>query len=389
MNLVFSHFVNKEILTKSICLFLLIFMFSCSSSTESDNFSIRGVLFVQDEPLSNANVQIDENLNWKTTTDEFGEFEVQGVTDGEHILRASKVEDNDQIVSIESSVNINQSTTDLGEIRLPLPPFMYDIDSVNTTHEKVPLRWSLANDPEFREYKVYRRDNPGLDEDTGELIFVSTSREDTTFIDTPSSSGITYYYRVYVLSAFGKLGGSNLVNIKVPSKNLIQNPGLEESSDGIRPDIWKDGTMTTNEGNITDIFLDSENKINGEYGGKLIFNPAFLPPDHIDIKITQLISKNEFEIGEEYEFSIWIKTGDLKLWLYIIEGYPYSNYWLQPLGNTPIEKNTDWTKYSKTFFADENNLHVDPEVTFFFDDINQTELAYAWIDEVSIKKISK
>ena len=104
---------------------------------------------------------------------------------------------------------------------------MYDIDSMNTTHEKVPLRWSLANGPEFREYKVYRRDNPGLDEDTGELIFVSTSIKDTTFVDTPSSTATIYYYRVYVLSAYGKLGGSNLVNTEVPSKNLIQNPGFE------------------------------------------------------------------------------------------------------------------------------------------------------------------
>ena len=137
MKLVFAHFVNKEIMTRYICLFLIIFMFSCSSSTDSDNFSIKGVLFVQDEPLSNANVQIDENLNWKTTTDESGQFEIQGITDGEHILRASKVEDNDQIVSIDSSVNLNQSITDLGVIRLPLPPFMYNIDSMNTTYEKV------------------------------------------------------------------------------------------------------------------------------------------------------------------------------------------------------------------------------------------------------------
>ena len=36
---------------------------------------------------------------------------------------------------------------------------------------------------DFREYKVYRRDSPGIDETSGELIFVSTARAQTTFLD--------------------------------------------------------------------------------------------------------------------------------------------------------------------------------------------------------------
>lgn len=377
---------NKKKMINFLNLLFISVLFSCSSSTDSDSYTLNGTLLVQDKPLTNASVQVDDNLNWKTTTDESGGFEINGLTEGEHTLYASKVEDNDQLVSIESSVNLNQTSTNLGEIKLPIPPVMYAIDSANTTYEKVHLRWSQASGSEFREYKVYRKDDPGLDQDTGELVFVSTSKEDTSFIDTPASSGTNYFYRVYVLSDYGKLGGSNLVNIQVPAKNLIQNPSFEESTDGIRPDIWKDGIMTTNEGNITDIFLDSLNVVSGNYSGRLVFNPEYLQGYTGDIKITQMVSRYEFEIGKEYEFSVWLKTGDLKLYLYFIEGYPYGNWWLQPLGNDPIAKNTDWKKYSKKFIADENNLHIDLEVAFMFDN-SQTEPAYAWIDDISIKKV--
>ena len=127
--------------------FIIIFFFiiiSCSTSsspTESGSFILEGILSVQGEPLQNASVQVDDKLNWKTTTGTDGYFKISGLTEGEHTFTASKKESNEQLVSIESTINLSDETTNLGEIRLPVPPFMYAIDSSNITYSAVPLRW--------------------------------------------------------------------------------------------------------------------------------------------------------------------------------------------------------------------------------------------------------
>jgi len=78
------------------------------------------------------------------------------------------------------------------------------------------LEYRLNN---FYEYKIYRHYHTGLDENTGTLIHVSTSADDTIFNDigTDLEYGLTpattYYYRVYINNNFGRLGGSNIIGV--------------------------------------------------------------------------------------------------------------------------------------------------------------------------------
>ena len=93
----------------------------------------------------------------------------------------------------------------------------------------VALSWLRTDAADFREYKVYRRDSPGIDEIAGELIFVSTARNDATFVDTDALAGTRYYYRVYVMNDSGRLGGSNIVSADVTTDNLIPDGGFESA----------------------------------------------------------------------------------------------------------------------------------------------------------------
>jgi len=70
----------------------------------------------------------------------------------------------------------------------------------------------MSDADDFREYKLYRHSTSGFDESTGELLHISTFRNDTSFTDSiPHSS--TYYYRLYQMNEYGRLGGSNIVKI--------------------------------------------------------------------------------------------------------------------------------------------------------------------------------
>ena len=62
-------------------------------------------------------------------------------------------------------------------------------------------------------------------------------------------------------------------------KNLIKNPDFEESTDGIRPDIWKEYVWYCPPcgGFVNNIFIDSANVQSGNYSGRMEFYPYLLP----------------------------------------------------------------------------------------------------------------
>jgi hypothetical protein len=112
---------------------------------------------------------------------------------------------------------------DVGTIALPAP---VALTSPEVSDRTVTLSWTSTDDPGFREYKIYRAISSGLDESTGELRHVETSRDATTYVDgagwedqpispgTPVRPDSHYYYRVFVLDEFGLLGGSNVVGAR-------------------------------------------------------------------------------------------------------------------------------------------------------------------------------
>lgn len=113
-------------------------------------------------------------------------------------------------VKLEKKIDL-QNDLFIGELRLPEPVYIELATNSEQNITTVTLSWTKASEALFREYKLYRHTSPGLDESTGELIYLTTNIDDKSFSDH-IERGSTYYYRVFILSQFDKMGGSNIIN---------------------------------------------------------------------------------------------------------------------------------------------------------------------------------
>lgn len=193
--------------------------------------------------MVDAQVSLDKLQNYSTITDETGSFEISKVPKGNYKLTIYKNLPEGNFTEINKNVAVNDDLT-LSELLLPKAVFLYPL--TNVTSSSMEISWSPTDAADFREYKIYRHTTPGLDETTGLLIYVSTSVRDTTFNDTELFESTTYYYRVYVMNEFGRLGGSNISSTKTLNKNLFRNGDFESFDSSNRPEYWS----TT-----TDVFL--------------------------------------------------------------------------------------------------------------------------------------
>ena len=106
-------------------------------------------------------------------------------------------------------IEVTQSLA-LKSMILPEPVRLNDpVITQGLAEDKVKLVWTSYHSDDYREYKVYAHSMPGLDETTGELIYVATNPTDTTF-ETVLPHSSKMYYRVFVLSETSLLAGSNL-----------------------------------------------------------------------------------------------------------------------------------------------------------------------------------
>ncbi|MGB5237932.1 MAG: hypothetical protein WBN59_09895 [Flavobacteriaceae bacterium] len=225
--------------TLLVSLLFLIACISCNSDENAGSFKINGFVIYNDEAADQVNVMVDDKFNLSATTDSTGYFEITGVPQGDHVLTFNKtfVEDDESAIFSEKSINVSiNEDTEINEVRLPKGVELFDIVVIDITQAEI--SWSATDDPEFREYKLYRHDSSGLDETTGTLIHVSTSLEDTSFIDEDLNPFQTYYYRVYVMDDFGRIGGSNIVSFTTDNIELIQNGGFEDVQSNGDPEIW-------------------------------------------------------------------------------------------------------------------------------------------------------
>lgn len=192
-------------------MFLLL---SCNNNIGSNGelYSVEGIIEGIHGPISNAKVTIDNDYNWTRTTLEDGSFIIDKVSKGEHELYVTKDYDS-SFVERNYTISVNTDLL-LDPILLPSPLTISNTEIKQTlTSNMIILEWSSSDAEDFREYKLFRHTTSGLDETTGELIHVSTLRSDTTFTDSiPHFS--KYYYRVYQMNDYGRLGGSNIVEVQ-------------------------------------------------------------------------------------------------------------------------------------------------------------------------------
>ena len=268
-----------------------------SACSAEETGAVTGTFLLRDEPLAGTEVTIDGRLNWRATTGPDGAFVIDGVVVGERQLHAVNELDDGRVVALGGSVYVTAEGADLGEMNLPEPPVLAPIEPAAVTATEVPLSWSAYAGIGFREYKVYRKDDPGLDETTGELIFVTTDPEETTFVDTEFTPGPVYYYRVYVLVETGKLGGSNLESADTPAENLVANGGFEA------PPTAGDPVPEWTE--VNGLFAqDTESFVSGAASLSLTVE-AKSPPDWW---ANQSIATTRFDPERTYTLSAWMKA---------------------------------------------------------------------------------
>jgi len=181
--------MEKRTVTFIIVLFLI--LAGCekdATSPERDVYTVKGTVINSTGPVMNATVKIDNATNWTTKTTDDGSFEINDVTKGSHKLTVEQHSDNGQF-SIRSENLEVQNDISLQTLLLPEPVHLKEaVIEQNILNDKINLIWTKSIAEDFREYKIYRHTSSGLDETTGELIHVSTSRTDTCFIDSLSHS---------------------------------------------------------------------------------------------------------------------------------------------------------------------------------------------------------
>ena len=94
-----------------------------------------------------------------------------------------------------------------------IPPVPVDLDDPSAVGaDRLTLTWSMNTDTDFKEYKIYRAESPGVTE-ASELRDTITDRFQTFFDDTGlDTTTTTYYYRVYVFDKGGNSARSNEVS---------------------------------------------------------------------------------------------------------------------------------------------------------------------------------
>jgi hypothetical protein len=316
-------------------------------------------------------VAIDRVLNWTTATDADGRFEIDGVTPGAHSLSLSKTGSDGSFSEKTSSIVVNGDLT-LEAIVLPVPVVL--LKPVQSSNQ-VRLAWHPSDASDFREYKLYRKEDPGLDETTGKLIAVSTYRADTVFVDKTAFGGQTYYYRIFVMNEYGRVGGSNLESIKVVALNPVPDGDFENPS--FFSQYWSFQLNRPDE----HVSLDSTVSHSGKYSlhiGFVYNNSGTAVP-------VQLLSPLVLQTNVTYKLSFFLKVRGKRnntndLFVNVMQGsdYPSVNAINANNDYSVRDVDVDWTPWTITFMLTSNT-----PINLIFIGNNEN----IWIDDVALLPI--
>lgn len=365
------NFKMKKLIAVTL---MSILIFSCNQNTtnpENKLFTVKGYISSSTGMISGANVVLDNSVNWTTTTSSNGYFEIGNVSEGVHSLSLKKSNNDGSFSEIKNTISV-YSDVFLESLLLPNPILMYPPADVSSNSMKIV--WSKSDATDFYEYKLYRHDTPGLDETTGELIFVSISKLDTSFNDINLFSNKDYYYRVYQMNNLGRIGGSNIVTSRTILSNLIPDGDFENSNS---LDInWISTLGSPN----NSLILSDSIKYSGNYSLYASYNGfGQYPPPMIKIKKVLNVAQNT-----QYVLSVMVKIDGRRgntddIFINMNQGSEYYILYVSP-PRDPITGyvNIEWTKFTKSFLT----LNSTPlEITIIFNNEN------IWIDDIELKPL--
>jgi len=354
---------------------LSIILTSCSeeSVTQTDGFTVEGKVLSKGESVTGAVVSIKNLSNLITQTDSEGDFKLLDVPKGNHQLIISKNSTEGSFVERTTSITVE---SDLIVDNLILPSPVQLIEPENITDRSLDLNWTSTDAYDFREYKIYQHNTSGLDETTGTLVHVSTEITDTSFTINNLTPLTQYYFRVYVMNDFGRLGGSNIQAAETRNLQVIKNGSFEILDPNTEyPLSWQ----SENFGTLW--LVDSNVVFDGKYSLSVHDQSGVIMP-------WQSISPNDLVAGSRYNLSYWIKHDALQSPNMLEEFSIYLDNteftWhiqINPISGPHPE--SDWKEYTYEFTM--------PSVTASNFNIRLYFLlapdTYAWIDKISLEKV--
>lgn len=367
---------------------IIIAIMSCSEETTNPNatYSVSGKLMHNGNPLPNATISLNDQINLTSQSDANGEFLIKNVPKGDYNLSVNKTNSDGSFISKSSNISVQQ---DVIIESLILPKGVQIFEPENVGSNSMEIKWSATDANDFREYKLYRHISSGLDETTGTLVHVSTAISDTQFTDQGVNPVTTYYYRVYIMNDYGKLGGSNIVSSTTLNRNIINNGSFETLISNFPSDWAFWGTQGK--------FLSSaEYSYEGTKSIKI--NLALSDWGVNSWGLYQQIDPNNFQAGHTYKISFWCKTDSLEQYESISCKFSKNNYWD---GNNNLaalydfvagpSSNTDWQYFSFTLTIPQE---VPSNYFLSFMLIRAGTSGYtfhlpmiSWIDNVIIEKV--
>ena len=359
-------------------LFITLFL-SCSEDVTNtkNTFELSGYVYYDQAPVHNALVRVDENSVYSSTTDENGFFKINDIPAGSHQLQIHK-DLSDSSYSMKTfSIEVQD---DIFLNSLILPKGVKIFPPENITSNSVQLKWTSTDATDFREYKLYQHETSGLDETTGTLIHVSTEISDTTFVVGDLDPFYTYFYRVYVMNEYGKLGGSNIVSCTTENINLIQNGSFEVIDSYTNfAEGWQIGFDLN-----TFIEIDQTEAFDGINSVHFFI----IEEQSGQVMVETNLDPDEFLPDSKYELSMWIRHDSLASYhqgwidifpdnirMYSINGPKRMTDWIQHTVIFHTPSDMDGSYYGFQFHFAQITNQIVPELP-----LNM------WIDNIEIKR---
>ena len=202
--------MTRRILQTGIVI-LLISLPGCSGDSMSPgSFTVEGFVRNGGLPVRGVSIVIDNAGNWTTVTDSTGYFKIIGVTPAIRTVALSLNGSDGSFSDQKFSVAVRN---DVFLSALTIPKLMkLEVDSAYGGRG-IRLIWHQTDAPEFRAYRLFRRQFLPLDDNTGTLAAERVDVADTTFADTLLQSGSSYSYRIYAFNELVRVCGSNTVGM--------------------------------------------------------------------------------------------------------------------------------------------------------------------------------
>jgi hypothetical protein len=316
---------------------------------------------------------MDQSPFFSELTDNNGYFEFTNVTNGQHEVTASKLLSKGNFTERTASITVDENFT-LDDLILPEGVVLTEPQSVSD--RSLMLKWTATDAPDFREYKVYRHHSSGLDESTGALVHVATSITDTTFRVPDLEPLEEYFFRVFVMNQFGRLGGSNIISATTLNAQVILNGDFEIINPSTNfPENWE-ALLSADH-----FSLESAQVHSGNHAVEVrILRDA----DYL----VQRVNLSDFTPNARYRLSYWIKhesmgTSTLFQAHMATEG---TNDWFLIINQVrgPREA-SDWEQYVYEFTIPAG-LNAANIVSLFYFETYGPDSLKAWIDDVRLAK---